>query len=98
MTPHERRLEADAAKASMLGEIQQLKARLSPARLTESIKENAQEKASDAVEAVRRKPALAGSVAAGAALFLFRKRLCRMFGGRSKDNDRDAGQSKGTLS
>jgi hypothetical protein len=98
MSPYERRQEADAAKASMLGEIRQLKSRLSPARLTGNVIDNAREKASDAVDVARRKPVLAGSVAAGAALLLARKPLCRLFR-RSKDNDRPAaGQSEGTLS
>lgn len=95
MTPQQHRREADAAKASMLGEIQQLKSRLSPARLTGNAVDTVREKTSAAVDTALGKPVLTGSITAGLALLIARKPIMRLFC-RSRNRDRTTGQNEGT--
>ncbi|PCD02902.1 hypothetical protein COC42_00170 [Sphingomonas spermidinifaciens] len=79
MSAAKARAEADAARADLLGDIDRLKARLSPATLVNDAVESAREKAIDVagqtVESARARPVLAGSVAGGALLLLARKPL-----------------------
>lgn len=77
------RAEADAARADLIGNLDRLKTRLSPATFVSEVVENAREKAIDVaeqtVETARARPVLAGSVAGGALLLLARKPVFGLF-------------------
>jgi hypothetical protein len=77
------RAEADAARADLVGNLDRLKTRLSPATLMSDAVESAREKAIDVaeqtVETARARPVLAGSVAGGALLLLARKPIFGLF-------------------
>ena len=77
------RAEADAARADLIGNLDRLKTRLSPATLVSEAVESAREKAIDVaeqtVETARARPVLAGSVAGGALLLLARKPIFGLF-------------------
>ena len=78
------RLEAERARASLMDTARALQERLSPGNLAHNAWEGAKSKgadiAEDAVDAVRRRPAIAGGVVAAIALFLAREPLIDMAG------------------
>lgn len=78
------RIEAERARARLMGTARELQERLSPATLAQSAWAGAKEKgadlAEDAVDAVRKRPAIAGGVVAALALFLAREPLIDMAG------------------
>lgn len=71
--------EADAAKARLMATMDELKARLAPAKLTSDAVQAAKDKgivvADNTVTAVKEKPAVAAGIATAAALFLARRPL-----------------------
>jgi hypothetical protein len=78
------RIEAERARARLLDTARELQERLSPASLAQNAWAGAKAKgadlAEDAVDAVRRRPAIAGGVVAAIALFLAREPLIDMAG------------------
>lgn len=78
------RIEADRARARLMVTARELQERLSPGRLSRDAWEGAKMKgadlAEDAVDAVRRRPAIAGGVVAALALFLAREPLIDLAG------------------
>ena len=78
------RIEAERARARLMDTARQLQERLSPGTLAQNAWEGAKSKgadlAEDAVDAVRRRPAIAGGVVAAIALFLAREPLIDMAG------------------
>lgn len=78
------RIEAERARASLMDTARALQERLSPGNLAHNAWEGAKSKgadlAEDAVDAVRRRPAIAGGVVAVIALFLAREPLIDMAG------------------
>ena len=78
------RIEAERARSRLMNTARELQERLSPATLAHSAWAGAKEKgadlAEDAVDAVRRRPAIAGGVVAALALFLAREPLMDMAG------------------
>jgi ElaB/YqjD/DUF883 family membrane-anchored ribosome-binding protein len=79
------RAEAEAAKARLTGTLDELKARLAPKTLAGHAVQAAKDKsivvADDTVTAVKAKPLLTASIAAGTALFLARRPLWSAIGG-----------------
>ncbi|MBA3510665.1 DUF3618 domain-containing protein [Sphingomonas sp.] len=77
-------IEAERARARLMETARELQERLSPAVLAQNAWEGAKSKgadlAEDAVDAVRRRPAIAGGIAAAIALFLAREPLIDMAG------------------
>ena len=71
--------EADAAKARLMGTVEEAKARLAPGKLASDAVQTAKNKsivaADDAVGAVKDRPGLAAGLATAAALFIARKPL-----------------------
>lgn len=78
------RIEADRARARLMDSAKELQERLSPGTLAHNAWEGAKIKgadlAEDAVDAVRRRPALAGGVVAALTLFLAREPLIDLAG------------------
>ena len=78
------RIEAERARAQMIDTARELQERLSPATLAQSAWVGAKTKgadwAEDAVEAVRRRPAIASGIVAAVAMFLAREPLIDMAG------------------
>jgi hypothetical protein len=78
------RINAERARARMMASAHQLQERLSPRTLAANAWEGAKMKgadlAEDAVDAVKRRPAAAGSVAAALVLFLARHPLMDLAG------------------
>lgn len=78
------RIQADRARARLMGTARELQERLSPGTLAKDAWEGAKSKgadwAEDAVDAVRRRPAIAGGVVAALALFFARKPLIELAG------------------
>ena len=78
------RIEAERARARLMETARQLQDRLSPGNLAQSAWEGAKSKGADlaeeAVDAVRRRPAIASGVVAAIALFLAREPLIDMAG------------------
>lgn len=78
------RIEAERARARLLDTARELQERLSPATLAQTAWQGARAKgadlAEDAVDAVRRRPAIAGGVVAAIAMFLAREPLIDMAG------------------
>ena len=78
------RIEAERARARLMETARELQDRLSPAVLAHNAWEGAKAKgadfAEDAVDAVRRRPAIAGGIAAAIALYLAREPLIDMAG------------------
>lgn len=78
------RIAAERARARLMSTARELQERLSPATLASSAWAGAKEKgadlAEDAVDAVRRRPAIAGGVVAALALFLAREPLMDIAG------------------
>jgi hypothetical protein len=78
------RMEADRARARLMDSARELQERLSPGTLAHNAWEGAKIKgadlAEDAVDAVRRRPALAGGVVAALTLFLAREPLIDLAG------------------
>lgn len=78
------KIEADRARARLMDSARELQERLSPGNLAHNAWEGAKIKgadlAEDAVDAVRRRPALAGSVVAALTLFLAREPLIDLAG------------------
>ncbi len=78
------RIEADRARARLMDSARELQERLSPGTLAHNAWEGAKIKgadlAEDAVDAVRRRPALAGGVVAALTLFLAREPLIDLAG------------------
>jgi len=83
------RIEAERARARLMDTARELQERLSPATLATSAWEGAKSKgadwAEDAVDAVRKRPAIAGGVMAAVALFLAREPLIDMAGKLASD-------------
>lgn len=71
--------EADAAKARLMGDVDDLKTRLAPGKLTSDAVQSAKDKsivaADSAVAAVRAKPAVAAGAAGALGLLILRKPL-----------------------
>ncbi len=78
------RIEAERSRARLMETARELQERLSPGTLAQNAWEGAKSKgadlAEDAVDAVRRRPAIAGGVVAAIALFLAREPLIDMAG------------------
>ena len=78
------RIEAERARARLMETARELQDRLSPATLAQNAWEGAKSKGADlaeeAVDAVRRRPAIASGVVAAIALFLAREPLIDMAG------------------
>ena len=78
------RIEAERARARLMDTARELQERLSPGNLAQNAWEGAKSKgadlAEDAVDAVRRRPAIAGGLVAAIALFLAREPLIDMAG------------------
>ena len=78
------RIEAERARARLMETARELQERLSPGNLAQNAWEGAKSKgadlAEDAVDAVRRRPAIASGVVAAIALFLAREPLIDMAG------------------
>ena len=78
------RIEAERARARLMDTARQLQERLSPGNLAQNAWEGAKSKGADlaeeAVDAVRRRPAIASGVVAAIALFLAREPLIDMAG------------------
>ena len=78
------RIEAERARARLMETARELQARLSPGTLAQNAWGGAKSKgadlAEDAVDAVRRRPAIAGGVVAAIAMFLAREPLIDMAG------------------
>lgn len=87
--------EADAAKARLMGDVDELKTRLAPGKLTSDAVQSAKDKsivaADSAVAAVRKKPGVAAGVAGGLGLLVLRKPLWwgikRLFRRRKSNTD-----------
>ena len=83
--------EAEAAKARLMGTVDELKARLAPGKLTSDAVQAAKDKsivvADNTVTAVKEKPFVAAGIATAAALFIARRPLFsavgRWFGGKN---------------
>lgn len=91
------RINAERARARMMDSAHQLQERLSPRVLAQNAWEGAKTKgadlAEDAVDAVKRRPAAAGSVAAALVLFLARHPLMDL-AGRMTGGSKDRGGNK----
>lgn len=78
------RIEAERSRARLMDSARVLQERLSPGTLARDAWEGAKNKgadlAEDAVDAVRKRPAIAGGVAAAIALFLAREPLMDLAG------------------
>ena len=78
------RIEAERARVRLMETARELQERLSPATLAQNAWEGAKSKGADlaeeAVDAVRRRPAIASGVVAAIALFLAREPLIDMAG------------------
>jgi hypothetical protein len=78
------RIEAQRARAQLMGTAHELQARLSPGTLAQNAWEGAKVKgadlAEDAVDAVRRRPAVASGIVAAITLFLAREPLIDLAG------------------
>ena len=78
------RIEAERARARLMETARELQERLSPGTLAQSAWAGAKSKgvdlAEEAVDAVRKRPAIAGGVVAALALFLAREPLMDMAG------------------
>lgn len=78
------RLQAEQARAQLMGTAQRLQARLSPGTLASNAWEGAKDKGADlaesAVDAVRKRPIAATGVVAAIALFLAREPLMDLAG------------------
>ena len=78
------RIEAERARGRLMETARELQERLSPGTLAQNAWQGAKEKGADlaeeAVDAVRRRPAIAGGVVAALALFLAREPLIDMAG------------------
>jgi hypothetical protein len=78
------RIEAERARARLMDTARELQDRLSPGTLAQSAWAGAKSKgvdlAEEAVDAVRKRPAIAGGVVAAIALFLAREPLIDMAG------------------
>ena len=78
------RIEAERSRARLMETARELQERLSPGTLAQNAWEGAKSKGADlaeeAVDAVRRRPAIAGGVVAAIALFLAREPLLDMAG------------------
>ena len=97
------RIKADKARAQLMETAHTLQQRLSPAVLAQNAWEGAKSKgadlAEDAVDAVRKRPAIAGGIVAALALFLAREPLIdaagRLAGGaKAKRRARKASKAK----
>ena len=93
------KIEADRARARLMESARELQERLSPGTLAQNAWEGAKIKgadfAEDAVDAVRRRPALAGGVVAALTLFLAREPLID-FAGKLTDGVKTKRRSRKT--
>jgi ElaB/YqjD/DUF883 family membrane-anchored ribosome-binding protein len=92
--------EADAAKARLMGDVEELKARLAPGKLASDAVQTAKDKsivaADGAVSAAKKKPGMAAGIGAGLLVLLARKPLFRAITGlfrRKKRSGDDLEQS-----
>ena len=93
--------EADAAKARMMGTVEEVKARLAPGKLASDAVQTAKNKgivaADDAVGAVKDRPGLAAGIAGAATLLIARKPIfagiARLFG-RKRRSDTHTTQTR----
>lgn len=92
-------IEAERSRARLMESARRLQDRLSPGTLASSAWEGAKIKgadlAEDAVDAVRRRPALVGGIVAALTLFLAREPLMDL-AGRAKDGVRNKRKAKRT--
>jgi hypothetical protein len=92
------RVEAARARARLMDTARELQERLSPGTLAKDAWEGAKSKgadwAEDAVDAVRRRPAIASGVVAAIALFFAREPLIDMAGKLAGGAKAKAGKSK----
>lgn len=93
--------DADAAKARLLATLDEVKARLAPAKLASDAVQTAKNKsivvADDTVTAVRDRPVMAAGIAAAAAAFIARKPLAAAVGrwlNGEDDNETDSNPSR----
>ena len=90
----EKRGEAEAARETLFGTVEEIKTRLAPATIAHDAWAGAKDKgvavAGSAVDSVKQRPALAAGVAAGAALILARKPIIDLLTGLFTDKDRKA--------
>lgn len=74
--------DAEAKKARFLGDVQIAKARLSPARLTQDVKDKASAAFNDAStraqDGIRQHPVAAGAAAVGVAAYILRRPLAAL--------------------
>ena len=98
------RIKAEKARAQLMATAHELQQRLSPAVLAQNAWEGAKSKgadlAEDAVDAVRKRPAIASGIVAALALFLAREPLMdaagKLAGGaKAKRKSRIASKAKG---
>ncbi len=88
--------EADAAKARLMGTVEEVKIRLAPGKLASDAVQNAKNKsivvADDTVTAVKDRPAMAAGIATAAALLIARRPLfaavSRLWGGGDHEDNR----------
>jgi ElaB/YqjD/DUF883 family membrane-anchored ribosome-binding protein len=77
------RVEAERARAKLMGTAHELQTRLSPGTIANNAWTGAKTRSADlaeeAVDVVRTRPAMAGGVAAAVGLFLVRNPLLRLF-------------------
>ncbi len=90
--------EADAAKARLMSDVDELKARLAPAKLASDAVQAAKDKsivaADGTVAAVKNKPGMAAGIGAGAVVLLARKPLFRAVTGLFRRKKRDVSDSE----
>jgi ElaB/YqjD/DUF883 family membrane-anchored ribosome-binding protein len=89
--------EADAAKARLMGTVEEAKERLAPGRLASEAVQSAKDKsivvADDAVTKVKERPGLTAGIATAAALFFARKPLFAAARNMFRSSDSDDGQN-----
>lgn len=94
----EKRGEAEAARARLVGTVEEIKLRLAPRTIAHEAWEGAKDKgvaaADSAVTTVKERPALAAGVAAGAALILARKPIISLLTGLFSDKDHPVRRNK----
>jgi hypothetical protein len=95
---NQHRAEADAAKASLMDNLERLKIRLAPARLANDVWETTREKAAiateQAVDTVRERPVMAGSAVGAVVLALAHRPIFRFLKRFSASKDQ-SGPSEG---
>jgi ElaB/YqjD/DUF883 family membrane-anchored ribosome-binding protein len=92
--------EADAAKARLMGTVEELKAKLAPGKLASDAVQAAKDKsivmADDTVTAVKEKPMMAAGIATATALFIARKPLFGAVTGLFRSKNRNGADTTTT--